>query len=238
MKKDDSKKTPKKEVMDLSDILVDKSNKTMILDLNELEFDDEKTEDISNKLEMNAKTAHHFIIDEKKEMDLEDLLESDNNEMDLEDLLEEEKTIDHLKNLKESNEMKTVVISIEDIIETAPPETKSLIEDDNILNDTFDGLKTTSNTFIKNIDFKLSNDLMSSNNNKEEYTKDEEEEDIESIRFGDITIDSSSEILLDYLIYGKLDEFGRELRLLQDNFDNNTVDLIKYMFEFYVKKDD
>ena len=51
-------------------------------------------------------------------------------------------------------------------------------------------------------------------------------------------LEATAEILLDKLIYGKLNEFENILKELQEINDSQIVDLIKYMFEFYVKKDD
>ena len=239
MSKNDKKLPPKKqekEILNLEELLVDNSNKTMILDLNEIEFnddendeleeieeideiDDERTEDIS----MRFKESPNIIIEEKPELDLDDLLE--------------EKTIDNFERLN-SNQDKTVVISIEDIIETPPPtvEKESLLEDDKIFKETLEGLSTTGNTFIKNIDKKISDSLAS----PEIISAKEYKVNVDSGEGNNenYTMESSSEKLLDLLIYGKLDEFEAELELLQKSFDNNVVDLIKYMFEFYVKKDD
>jgi hypothetical protein len=223
MIKKEGKNTPpkkeKKEILDLSDLLVDKSNKTMILDLNELEFDEEKTEDISSRFKENPKNASELIIEDRPELELEDLLE--------------EETIDNFSNYRNTNNEKTIVISIEDIIETPPiKDNESLIEDDGIFQEAFNSIKTTtSNTFIKNIDKKILDNLASSETPKYEYNVEQDDEN-------EITIERSSEQLLDFLIYGKLDQFEDSLNILQEKFDNNVIDLIKYMFEFYVKKDD
>ena len=231
MSKNDKKanpKKPEKEVLNLEELLVDKSNKTIILDLNEIEFDnkddeideidDEKTEDISSRFNNSSS----IIIEDKPELELDDLLE--------------ERTINNIERLN-SNQDKTMLISIEDIIETPPAvEPEHLVEDDEIFQETLEGLSTTGNTFIKNIDKKISNSLASPKTVSSKKYNIDEKQDIENQDKN--TIELSAEKLLDLLIYGKLEQFEEELKQLQENFDNNVVDLIKYMFEFYVKKDD
>ena len=244
MSKNNKKVPPKKqekEILDLKELLVDNSNKTMILDLNEIEFDnnqdemdeldeleidDERTEDIS----MRSKKASSIIIDDKPELDLDDLLE--------------ERTIDNFEPANtgeiDASQDKTVVISIEDIIETPPKvETENLVKDDKIFKETLDGLSTTGNTFIKNIDKKISDSLSIPEKIPIKKHNIEQEEDSLIADESNISIiEKNSEKLLDLLIYGKLGEFERELSILQSKVDNSIVDLIKYMFEFYVKKDD
>jgi len=218
-----------KQILDIEELLVDNSNKTIMLDLSELEFDDEppekdeiedeKTEDISGMLK-NAPDKVNSI---------DDLIpKNEKPELDLDDLLEDEPDDDYtMTDEINPSQEKTVMISIEDIIETSPPSNDILEED--ILEETLDSaIPSSDKTFIENIDKKISSSSKPDKTNENDSNKYQKY----------LEMEQKSEKLLDYIIYGKTDEFEKELENFMKDKESNTLDLIKYLFEFYVKKDE